>query len=67
MVKVAGFTKKNKNDTYPDCESALKPVPHMRTRTIPYLFHQLLLTLKVMMVVMILMTLGFANQQSWSR
>jgi hypothetical protein len=36
MTNVAGFSKKNKSKIiYPDCESALKPVPHDAENTVP--------------------------------
>ena len=36
MTNVIGFTKKNKNKiVYPDCESALKPVPHSLDIPVP--------------------------------
>ena len=37
MTKVAGFSKKNKSKiVYPDCESALKPVPHDEENPVPF-------------------------------
>jgi hypothetical protein len=36
LTKIAGFTKKNKSKiTYPNCESAMKPVPHDETNPPP--------------------------------
>lgn len=36
MTKKAGFTEKNKsNITYPNCDSAIKPVPHDKTNPPP--------------------------------
>lgn len=36
MTKIAGFSKKNKSQiVYPDCESALKPVPHNEENPVP--------------------------------
>lgn len=36
MTKVAGYSKKNKSQiVYPDCESALKPVPHDVENPVP--------------------------------
>ena len=36
MTNVIGFTKKNKNKImYPDCESAIKPVPHSLNILVP--------------------------------
>ena len=39
MTKIAGFSRKNKSSiVYPDCESAIKPVPHDDAN--PVQFHQ---------------------------
>ncbi|KAL6480717.1 hypothetical protein MHYP_G00117500 [Metynnis hypsauchen] len=36
MTKIAGFSKKNKSKiVYPDCDSALKPVPHDSENVVP--------------------------------
>lgn len=36
LTNIVGFTKKNKSKiVYPDCPSAIKPVPHDLENTIP--------------------------------